>query len=71
MIAGKTLEDLGYEVLYPGDDEMPPLTLFILKWTDRVNTTISYYKRYDGEDKLERFIKYVSTSLKQSKIYKY
>jgi len=71
-IGGLTLQNLGYEVLYAaGNNDLSAARLFFLRWLDRANTSISYYRRYNGQKKVRRFVKYVSASLKQGKNYRY
>ena len=71
-IAGLTLKEFGYEVLHNlGDHDIPKFTLFVLRWVDRVNASINYYKTYMAGNNLRIFVKKIATSLKQSRIYKY
>lgn len=72
IIAGVTLGNFGYDVICCyGDKDLSINTLRFIKWIDRINTSISYFKRYKGKSKIKRFLQYVSTSVKQSKNYKY
>ena len=70
-IAGLTLKDFGYDIIYnAGNYNLPQIELTVYKWIDRFIQTKNYCKNYKRKDKLRYFLKYISTSLKQSKVYK-
>lgn len=67
-IAGKLLDDLGYEVQNKtGNKALNKNYLVLVKILDKVNAAISFYKRDKGPNMLKTFILQIKTALKQNK----
>jgi hypothetical protein len=73
-IAGDTLANLGYEIMFSsGDHDLSNIKLLFLKYLDKIHACISLIsKRKDLLfSNIGIFIKIIKRSLKQNKYYKY
>ncbi|WP_173179998.1 sulfotransferase family protein [Desulfosarcina ovata] len=67
-IAGMTLRNMGYEILYnSGNRDLSDGQLKLLKAIDRVNASIAFFSRYKDEDRWGTFLRSIRTSLRQGR----